>query len=335
MKKRVYWIIPVICLAGVLPSPVQAAGWSKINEHDGIVVYERQVPGTDLVEFMGVTVLNYKMEIIGEVLRDVSSHPLWVTDCTGAQIRKKYDRNTFITHMVLSPPIINDRDVVIKNTTVYDFDRGRAVVSFACSNEVNIPIMEGRTRITVMNGSFEMEYLGRDKTKFIYRLAVDPGGNIPKKLAYAVMKRFPHDTLRKLKTVINHNKYAVAVKGTYEEKRINLLATDETAVKKVLLVRLARFVREKNEFTALINFDRTGPANITASGGSYESIEKATFDLFFGYFGLTIKNKYILDKLRNDSELVAEITTLIMYSCDATNTSVDKILERYINKYTE
>ena len=56
-------------LGGLLPiQPLLAAGeWSKIKDSSGIKVYERKVPGTDLMEYVGVTTINAKMEVIGEV----------------------------------------------------------------------------------------------------------------------------------------------------------------------------------------------------------------------------------------------------------------------------
>ena len=76
------------------------------------------------------------------------------------------------------------------------------------TDEVKIPLEKNHVRITVMNGFFQMEYLGRNKTKFIYKLKVDPAGNIPKRVAYSVMKYYPFNSIKKLKKIVADRKYA-------------------------------------------------------------------------------------------------------------------------------
>ena len=193
----------------ILSSQLSAAAgnWTMIKDSDGIKVYERPVAGTDLMEYMGVALIDAKIEVIGEVLRDVPSYPSWLTDCSFARVIKKYDRNTLVIHIELKPPIIKGRDVVLKDKAVYDWDNGKALVTFTATEEAPIPDNKERVRVTDMTGVFDMEYFGRDKTKFIYKLRVDPAGNIPKKLAYAVMKNYPYDTLKGLRKEADNKKY--------------------------------------------------------------------------------------------------------------------------------
>jgi hypothetical protein len=33
--------------------------------------------------------------------------------------------------MVLNPPIIEEQDIVLEDTTIYDFDHGKAAISFS------------------------------------------------------------------------------------------------------------------------------------------------------------------------------------------------------------
>jgi len=168
-----YRACPVVAAVGA------AGGWSIIKNSSGIKVYERAVP-PDLMEYMGVTAIDAKMEVIGEVLRDVPNFNKWQADCFGAQVEKKFDKNTMVIYMVLNPPLIEGRDIVLKNKTVYDWDNSKALITFAATDEVKIPVQKKRTRVTVMKGSYDMEYLGRSRTKFVYKLLVDPAGTFPR-----------------------------------------------------------------------------------------------------------------------------------------------------------
>ena len=327
----------VVFLAGLMiAQPVNAAGgWKKIKDSSGIKVYERSVPGTQLMEYMGVTTMDAKMEVIGEVLRDVPAFRNWVADCYGAQIEKKYDRNTFVMYMVLRPPIIEERDIILKDKSVYDYENGKASIDFFCTDEVKIPLEKDRVRVTVMNGLFEMDYLGRNKTKFIYRLKVDPGGSIPKKVAYAVMKSYPYDTLKGLKKMLDNPKYAAAAKGTDEERQINVRANNETAVRKILGNRLMKFAKDKTALGAIIAADRDGIKSITGTNGSYASVEKATNDIYTRYIEKIIADKSVTDKMKGDKNMVAEITEMVTLDCGAADTLIDSIAEKYKSKYSK
>jgi hypothetical protein len=171
----------------ILLQPLSAKnGWKKIKDSSGIKLYERPVTGTNLMEYMAVTTIDAKMEVIGEVLRDVPNWYQWQADCKGAQVEKQINRNDMIVYMVMEPPIIDDRDIVLKTKTVYDYDGGKALITFNATDEIKIPIEEGRIRVSIMDGYYDMAYLGREKTKFVYRPRSTPAGESPKKSPMAL-----------------------------------------------------------------------------------------------------------------------------------------------------
>jgi hypothetical protein len=303
--------------------------WSKIKDSSGIKSYERSVPDTELKEFIAVTTIDAKMEVIGEVLRDVPQFPSWISDCTGARIEKKYDRNTFVMYMVLKPPFIEQRDIVLKNETVYDYENGSAKIIFSSSDEVKIPLENKRVRVTVMNGIYEMQYLGRNKTKFIYKLKVDPAGNINKKVAYKVMKNYPFDTLKKLKKMVTNSKYSDAAKGSEEEQQINSRAVIETASRKILGNYLVKAVKDKAALEAIIAADIDNVKNIVSSGSTYASLEKAIIDVYLKYIDKMITDKKAAESLKNNKHLIPEIIDLVTTSCEANEDTVDSVIIRY------
>ncbi len=332
MKKYITGI--AISCIGVLflLQPVMAAGeWSKIKEGSGIKLYERAVPGTELMEYMAVGPIDEKMEVIGEVLRDVPAYNKWLADCYGAQIEKKYDKNTFVMYLVLKPPVIEERDIVLKDKTVYDYDGGKALITFFCTDEIKIPLEKNRTRVTIMEGSFAMEYLGRNRTKFIYRLKVDPAGSIPKKVAYGVMKSYTYDSLKDLRKMMGNKKYAEATKGSEEEKQISIRATNEGTVRRILTARLSKFARNPGAMAAVIAADRDGIKSIMASGGNYADIEKATIDIFIKYAEKAIADKSIAGKIKSDKKLVADLIDMVVTDCGVTGDTVESVAAKYRN----
>lgn len=330
MKKRIFTVVTLWFCLFLLAGNVNAAGgWTKVKDSSGIKLYERPVSGTDLIEYMAVTTMDIKMEVIGEVLRDVSQYTKWLSDCESAKVEKKYDRNTFVIHLVQNPLLIEDRDIVLKNNSSYDYENGKAVVTFTRTDEVKIPVEKNRVRITTMNGMFQMEYLGRNKTKFIYKLKVDPGGSIPKKVAYSVMKYYPFNTLKKLRDVAKDKKYADVAKGTDEETQINIRSTNEVPVRKIFGDTMMKVVKNKTVMAEILAAETEGIKNIAASGSAYDTIKKTATDIFTKYIDKTIADKTITDRLRNNEKLHAEITEVVQMYSEADDSSVDSIVARY------
>jgi hypothetical protein len=330
MKKHIIAAVTLLFCGLLLADNVNAAGeWSKIKDSSGIKLYERTVLGTDLKEYMAVTTMDAKMEVIGEALRDVPQYPQWLSDCVSARVEKRYDRNTYVLYLVLAPFLIEKRDIVLKNETLYDYENGRAKVTFFSTDEVKIPVEKNRTRVTTMNGLFQMEYLGRNKTKFIYKLKTDPSGKIPKKVAYAVMKYYPFDALKKLKKIVADSKYSDMAKGSEDEREINARSFNEASVRKIFGDSMIRVVRDKTMMAAILAADSDGIKSIASSGSAYEIVEKTARDIFTKYIDKIVTDKKAQESLRNNRKLHDEITDMVQTDNEADDATVDSIVARY------
>ena len=330
MKKLTLALLVLLCWTfGPIAVAGAAGNWTLIKNSDGIKTYERTVPGTDLKEFIAVTTIDARMEIIGEVLRDVAEYPGWISDCVEAILKKKYDRNTFVLYLILNPPLIEKRDIVLKNETTYDYENGNAVIKFFSTDEGRVPLEKNRTRVTMMNGLYKMEYMGRNKTKFIYKLKVDPSGSIPKRLAYSVMKKYPHDTLKKLKKIVVHKKYSDMARGSLEEREIDKRASDENVVRKIFSNNMLRAVENKPALESIMAAENENIKNIAASGGAYEDVHKAARDVINKYIEKIVMDKKKNERLQNNKQLIGEITDLIMTYCEASDKTIDSIIARY------
>ncbi len=329
--KGIYGVLAVVLWATVLNiSYAAAAGeWAQVKNSGAIKVYERSVPGTDLMEYMAVTAIDEKMEVLGEILRDVPAYPNWIADCTVARIEKRYDRNTMAIYLALKPPIIQERDVALKDKTVYEWDKGRAAIFFAATGKINVPVKKGCIRVTMMNGIFDMEFLGRNRTKFIYKLLVDPAGSIPKKVAYAVMKSYPYETLKNLRAMVPNSKYSDAARGTDEERAIETRMKSDAYIRKILATRLSKFVKEKEILLGIINNDKVHIKNVLNAGASYGSIEKASLQFCFTYLDKTVPDKTMAEKLKKNSRLAEEIVEMIVTDCGVPGASVEGLVAKY------
>jgi hypothetical protein len=186
----------------------QEKSWTKAFTKEGIDIYTRPVQGSSFDEFKGITVLNARIEVIAEVLRDIPSYTQWVSDISEASVISRIDRDNLTIYLrQVSPWPVSDRDMVLDVTTQKNFNKGYSYIRFVAKKSSNVPLKSGVVRITDMEGSYLLEYVDREHTKLTYIVRSNPGGAIPASIANMAAKDLPFETLADLSLICKSNCY--------------------------------------------------------------------------------------------------------------------------------
>jgi len=200
---------------------VPGDGWSLVKNENGIQVFVRKVPGSSFHEFKGIAVVNSKIEVIGEILRDVPYYPQWIPDCTDASVIKRTDRNNLMLHFSQKLPWpVDNRDVVLSAKTIFDLNNGKITITMESVNDSKYPVKEGFTRMSEMKGCYILEYIDREHTKLSYIVKANPGGSIPSSVVNSSSKDIPYNTLTGIKKVSSMKRFIEA--GSKAEERLKI-----------------------------------------------------------------------------------------------------------------
>src|SRR5690348_6507289 len=60
--------------------------WEKIDETDGIKVYRREIPGSDLLQFKGDAIVDAPLSKVASVLFDANRAKEWMPDLVSSRI---------------------------------------------------------------------------------------------------------------------------------------------------------------------------------------------------------------------------------------------------------
>lgn len=333
--KRILVVLLFALLVEAVSSASEASEkWTLVKKSNGITSYERKIPGTSLKEFRAVTLMDAGMEVIGEALRDVPSYPKWLADCSSARIEKRYDRNTMVLHLALTPPILKLRDVVLITKSYLYWDYGKVHTFLIPTNEVEVPPLKGSVRVTTMKCTCEMSYMGRNKTKFVYSIVVDPNVRFPLTIGmtYPILKNYPHRSLEKLRVLVLDRKYAELAKGTDEQKGIDMRTRNEAATWCIFTYGLQPYVRDKAVFRSVMEGRPEIPKTMVSNGSTYECNKKCTLDAFAAYIEKTVPDKQFVQRLRNDRAFKADLLDMVETSCGEDGRTVDSLVEEYRNK---
>lgn len=213
----------LITLLLLLPAPFVSAEtqWAHLFTNDGIEVYRKISPETQVCTFKGVGFIDAGIEAVVSVIQDIPAYNQWVPRCRETRVLKEIDGNTSIFYSVVdSPPPYKDRDMVLVNKTVVDHDNNMIEISFDLSDQGGFPTSDNYVRVKELSGKYLLEYVASDKTRITFIYRGNPGGNIPLCIVnWFGNRKYPHDNIMGLRAMAKEGKYINAGRR-FEGKRI-------------------------------------------------------------------------------------------------------------------
>ncbi|MFO8049844.1 MAG: START domain-containing protein [Desulfosudaceae bacterium] len=340
-----------ICLAAAILLLMSAAGlaeseWEHLYTKDGIEIYKKTFPGTDVCAFKGVGFVDAKMEVIGCVLRDIPSYPQWMAKCKKALVLKDIDRNTKILYNAINAPFpYKDRDMVVKNETLYHLDNGTAEITFGVADDTSLaPPTSKYVRVEELSGRYLLEFFGREKTRLTYLHRAHPGGNIPVSIANRVeIRDYPYTNIKGLRKMVKKQEYIEKGAASPEHDLIEKMGSDIDIVRSILKKRVSDYLIDPELLKIVFRDDlmRDIVTYVHAEGASFKSIQQAVLGMFS--VGATSEKieEYIadkdldeffsIDKLMEEKwliELIAKNKGLIEEFLDANSSSAEKMFHK-------
>lgn len=166
---------------------------------------------------MGVTVVDARIEVVVELIRDVDAQPQWMADCIEARVVKKFsDEDMLVYNVTRAPWPVSNRDVVVRSKGAVDVKSGKVSIIFSAVQDSPVPPRRGIVRMTDLLGQWHLKKAGEDKTEVTYIMRANPAGNIPASIANMTSKAIPFRTLAKMKEMVKKEKYIRLAREKYK-----------------------------------------------------------------------------------------------------------------------
>ncbi len=277
--------------------------WKLIIDKNDVKVYTRSFPDSQIDEFKGVAVVNARMEVIGEVLRNVADHPKWMDRCKETRIVKNLKDGSVICHITTKIPWpVSTRDVVIRQSVdvSMDEDKGTIILSinFRAIDDPAVPPRDGIIRIKDLTGRYVLEYIDREHTNVIFHTKTNPIGSLPAFMANYGSRSVPYNTLIGLKKEVKKPKYLSVVKDAGHMNKENLLIT-----KMILKSQLKKHVRDENLINAMVD-DKLVKQILKGKELTKKEVAKLIVE---SQLRKRTKDKEIIDDIINNEELIQKI----------------------------
>jgi hypothetical protein len=195
--KHLQWFVAVVVLllAGSL-GHAKGGQWEEINDEDGIKVFRKEVPGSDIVAFRGETVIDAPIQKVVWILADNEHRTEWVDRLYISTTLEKSSPYDYVLYQAFKlPVIISNRDYVYRGKLDMDADSGVVTLHMSSTEHPKAPETVG-VRANLINSRYTLTPIEGGKMTWIeVEIHTDPKGLIPTWLVNLIQKSWPFKTL--------------------------------------------------------------------------------------------------------------------------------------------
>lgn len=195
MKINPYFLFITLC--AFLLSSFTFDEWRLVEAKEGISVFHK-VDSSKKSWTKLETEINAPINKILDFTADIENFTNWVYACNEARTLEQRDNVTYYYTVTDLPYPLSDRDIIIKR--VVDYNKKTGVYKSTSTVDDTHKIKSDHVRITEYAGFWSFIPISPTRTKLVYEVHVNPGGNIPVWIQDMVSTKGPFKTMHSLKS---------------------------------------------------------------------------------------------------------------------------------------
>jgi hypothetical protein len=175
------------------------ADWQLQKNTDGIRIWTRESATSSFDEFKAEVVLDHPVTVPASLAFAPDTWAKWIGRVKSAWLIDRVgDGATLTNTLVAGTWPVADRDSPTRNTITQDPDSLTIIIQ-TFAEPAAAPPSRDAVRVTHLEGTWTFQPLGPQRTRVLWEVATQPGGDIPAVLANAVVVTQPFDTLKGLR----------------------------------------------------------------------------------------------------------------------------------------
>ncbi len=194
-----------------IASGIEVEKWTKIDEKDGVNVFQGVVYGSDMVAFKGDTIIKASLEKIVSVIYDPKLVNDWVMNLVERkQLSSKTPYDKIMYTESYAPWPVSNRLFIYSAKINLSRDKKRVDYVMGDIDEKywdKAPKVTGGVRGILHNSAYIIEDLGNGNSRIEVRVLADPKGWLPNWLVTYFQKKWPAKTLSKLRDLCEDPSY--------------------------------------------------------------------------------------------------------------------------------
>jgi hypothetical protein len=205
MRRSFYQAVIALALlpAGARGDGAANDGWESLGNDDGVAVFRREVPGSPIIAFKGVGVVDAPLLRVASVMVDTRRATEWIDSLAEAKTLRKISETELVEYdHVATPFVLKDRDFVVDTKLEFDPPAKRLILKIHSVTDPSAP-QTGYVRGELMHSSFALASEDHGKrTRVTAEIHCDPKGSVAKWIVNFFQKSWPHNTLKSLRAQV-------------------------------------------------------------------------------------------------------------------------------------
>lgn len=154
--------------------------WKKIKSSDGITVWTKDVPGTEVKQFRAKVSMKEKITHIVSALSDVESMHLWYSRVKSVKTLEKISDTEGIYLLEYGLPFpFKNRYSTLRGNMKYNPDKKSARLETAYTDYNHAKVKDKGPLITQIRSLWELQEEKDGTVTVMHEGFLDPGGNVP------------------------------------------------------------------------------------------------------------------------------------------------------------
>ena len=205
MQQLLMWLLLGWTLATSSVWAGEVGEW-RLDAHDeqlDVKVYTREIPGSVLREFKGVTHTQASLSSLVAILLDAEFATQWMDKIITFDVIDVYSPQQHLLYIVNQTPWpVKNRDIYLQ-TEISQDESGTVTVSLIGQPEYG-PERAKRVRMASMRGAWTFTPTKEQGVQVSYQAHADPSGQLPAWLVNSIVIDMPLNSLRNLHQVIDN-----------------------------------------------------------------------------------------------------------------------------------
>lgn len=187
---------------------IQSNTCSLRLQKDWLKIYTCPVPSSDFLSFVGIAVLDASQHSVLNLLNDLDAATEWVWKTREMRILKELsgDEGRIVYQLVSAPWPLSDREIITQSQGYKDPKTEEIFIKMTAKPDF-LPENDNYVRVKQLEGAWNIMPLSEDQCRVVFRLHLEPGGEIPSWLANIAVIDTPYNTMANMREMVKREKY--------------------------------------------------------------------------------------------------------------------------------
>lgn len=183
---------------------VSPTEWKRTGSKNGVELYKREVPDSDVIQLKGEGVLNAPLWKIAATLLDTKRAKEWIDSMEESRVVEHLGAKTYIEYNHIGTPfVLKDRDFVSRVNIKTDPVKKTFALIYA---PYTAPIEKSDyIRGKILSGVFGLTKIDAERTRLNAEVHCDPRGSVPKWIVNFFQSDWAYDTFLALRKQLEKN----------------------------------------------------------------------------------------------------------------------------------